>query len=81
LYNLSSLTRSPLRCRGRRISWGASAFGGDSSKVQHQLKNVQQVQATQGAFAAIVADGSVVTWGDPDAGGDSSEVQDQLMHL
>jgi hypothetical protein len=42
---------------------------------------VQQDQATQGAFAAIVADGSVVTWGDPDAGGDSSEVQDQLMHL
>ena len=30
------------------------------------------------AFAAILADGSVVTWGDPDCGGDSSEVRDQL---
>ena len=30
------------------------------------------------AFAAILADGSVVTWGDPIFGGDSSAVQDQL---
>ena len=35
-------------------------------------------QATNGAFAAILADGSVVTWGKPMSGGDSSEVQDQL---
>ena len=51
------------------------------SEVQDLLKGVQQVQATTGgtgAFAAILADGSVVTWGDPDDGGDSSEVQDQL---
>ena len=39
---------------------------------------VSQVQATSEAFAAILADGSVVTWGEPDSGGDSSEVQDQL---
>ena len=52
--------------------------GGDSSEVQDQLKIVQQVQGAFGAFAAILADGSVVTWGDPDSGGDSSEVQDQL---
>ena len=31
------------------------------------------------AFAAILADGSVVTWGDADDGGDSSAVQDQLQ--
>ena len=30
------------------------------------------------AFAAILADDSVVAWGFPDSGGDSSEVQDQL---
>ena len=30
------------------------------------------------AFAAILADGSVVTWGHADCGGDSSAVQDQL---
>ena len=35
-------------------------------------------KATSEAFAAILADGSIVTWGRPDSGGDSSEVQDQL---
>ena len=37
--------------------------------------------ATYRAFAAILADGSVVTWGNPDYGGDSSEVQDQLKDV
>ena len=31
-----------------------------------------------GAFAAILKDGSVVTWGDAKSGGDSVAVQDQL---
>ena len=60
------------------MTWGEPARGGDSSEVQGQLKGVQQVQATWNAFAAILADGSVVTWGIPSCGGDSSEVQDQL---
>ena len=37
-----------------------------------------QIQATGAAFAAILADGSVVTWGDAHCGGDSSAVRDQL---
>ena len=53
-------------------------LGGDSSAVQGQLKNVQQIQASLSAFAAILSDGSVVTWGDPDYGGNSSAVQGQL---
>jgi hypothetical protein len=40
------------------VTWGDS----DSSAVQDQLKGVQQVQASDGAFAAILEDGSVVTW-------------------
>ena len=48
------------------MTWGEPDSGGDSSEVQDQLKGVQQVQATTSAFAAILADGSVVTWGDPD---------------
>ena len=39
---------------------------------------MQQIQATDDAFAAILEDGSVVTWGHEHAGGDSSAVQDQL---
>ena len=39
---------------------------------------MQLIQATNAAFAAILADGSVVTWGYPDVGGDSWAVRDQL---
>ena len=48
---------------------------------QAQLKNVQQIQATGAAFAAILADGSVVTWGDARAGGASSLVQARLKNV
>ena len=68
-------------CHGgdRIVTWGRSRSGGDSFAVQDQLRNVQQVHATSwGAFAAILADGSVVTWG---RGGDSSAVQDQLRNV
>jgi hypothetical protein len=69
-------------CGGSRIvTWGRMDYGGNSSAVQDQLRNVQQVQGTEGAFAAILADGSVVTWGHPDYGGNSSAVQDQLAEL
>ena len=46
--------------------------------MQDQLRSVQQIHSTCYAFAAILADGSVVTWGDPVYGGDSSAVQEQL---
>ena len=39
---------------------------------------MQKIQATHGAFAAILEDGSVVTWGPAQHGGDSSAVRDQL---
>eukprot|EP00435_Cladocopium_sp_Y103_P026523 s1668_g6.t1 len=69
-----------LFCSGgdRVVTWGKPNSGGDSSEVRNQLKGVQQLQATGLAFAAILADGSVLSWGDPNSGGDSSEVQDQL---
>ena len=40
---------------------------------------MQQIQASRGAFAGILTDGSVVTWGDHAHGGDSGAVQDQLQ--
>eukprot|EP00439_Symbiodinium_sp_Y106_P071594 s2060_g12.t3 len=46
-----------------------------------KLKNVQQIAASKSAFAALLADGSVVTWGSPDRGGDSAAVQDQLQEI
>ena len=60
---------------GSVITWGDNKTGGDSSAAQDQLKNVQQIQATSAAFAAILGDGSVITWGNPNKGGDSSAAQ------
>ena len=42
---------------------------------------MQQIQASVGAFAAILGDGSIVTWGYADGGGDSSAIQDQLRDV
>jgi len=39
------------------------------------------VQATETAFAALRADGSVVTWGCAGGGGDSSTVREQLKDV
>eukprot|EP00435_Cladocopium_sp_Y103_P030015 s2034_g7.t1 len=65
----------------RVVTWGDPCKGGDSSRVQHQLRNVQQICGTYDAFAAILADGTVVTWGSPGSGGDSSGVQHQLRNV
>ena len=38
---------------GSVVIWGDPDHGGDSSQVQEQLRNVEQIQATLYAFAAI----------------------------
>lgn len=43
-------------------TWGDAEIGGDSTSSQDQLKGVRQIQASFGAFAAILSDGSVVAW-------------------
>ena len=45
---------------GSVVSWGSGRLRPNSSAVQEQLKNVQQVQSTRRAFAAILEDGSIV---------------------
>eukprot|EP00435_Cladocopium_sp_Y103_P026178 s530_g6.t1 len=65
----------------RVITWGSGDSGGDSSGIQAHLKNVQQICGTYGAFAAVLAEGTVVTWGKTECGGDSSTVQDQLRNV
>eukprot|EP00435_Cladocopium_sp_Y103_P063391 s3_g25.t1 len=65
----------------RVVTWGNPPYGGDSSRVQHQLKNVQQICGTRQSFASILADGSVVTWGSQAHGGDSSTVQHELRNV
>ena len=40
--------------------------------MQERLRNVQHIQATGGAFAAILESGAVVTWGRAEFSGESS---------
>ena len=44
------------------VTWGSAYYGADCSAVQDQLRDLQQILASRGAFAAILGDGSVVTW-------------------
>ena len=60
---LYSTTFAAILGDGSVVAWGYADCGGDSSAVQEQLRDVQQIQASDGAFAAILGDGSVVTWG------------------
>ena len=66
---------------GTVVTWGDVEYGGDSTAVQDELKNVQQIQASSCSFAALRGDGTVVTWGSACSGGDSSAVQDQLKNV
>ncbi|OLP81299.1 putative E3 ubiquitin-protein ligase rbrA, partial [Symbiodinium microadriaticum] len=66
---------------GSVVAWDRDLHGGDSSDVQEQLSNVQQLQASVAAFAAILGDGAVVTWGSANFGGDSRAVQEQLKNV
>eukprot|EP00435_Cladocopium_sp_Y103_P048235 s804_g14.t1 len=59
---------------GRVVTWGAPDFGGDSRAVEERLQHVmlfrrnvklrKQIQSSDDAFAALLADGRVVSWGD-----------------
>ena len=61
------------------VTWGVLAAV--VRAVLCEIRNVQQIQATERAFAAILEDGSVVTWGRAVSGGDSSAVRDQLKNV
>ena len=42
---------------------------------------MHRIKAAKEAFAALLADGSVVTWGNAELGGDSSRVQERLTDV
>ena len=68
----------PILAHGSVVTWGDQRHGGDSSAVQDQLINVKQIQASGEAFAAILADQTVVSW---PWGEFAEEVQDQLKNV
>ncbi|CAK9116138.1 unnamed protein product [Durusdinium trenchii] len=58
------------RRTGEVVTWGEADFGGDSSQVETELREVVRLQASEGAFAAVCgAERRVVAWGHPDFGG------------
>ena len=63
---------------GAALAWGHGELG---CQVREQLVRVQQIQSTDLALAAILADSSVVTWGKSDCGGDSCQVREQLVRV
>ena len=66
---------------GRVISWGGNDDDDDRvhfKDVVPELHDVQQIAASNDAFAAIRSDGHVITWGAVSSGGDSSQVRDEL---
>ena len=80
--NIGGLAQHTTRL-DRIVTWGEMLVvtAQKISKVQGLLRNVQQLQARKCAFAAILADGSVLAWGSQASGGDSSNVQTQLRSV
>ena len=61
------------------MAWGHFKYGGDSSDVHEQLRNVKHIQASTAAFAAVLDDASIVVWGHQvDDGSDGSDCQEKL---
>ena len=52
---------------GSVVTCGHPKYGGDSSAVQDQRRDVQHIQGTVGAFVAVLATGSIAKWGSPRA--------------
>ena len=46
----------PFLADGSVVTWGNSSCSGDSSAVQHRLRNVKQIAATESAIAAVLSD-------------------------
>ena len=92
--NVAALKRRAETALGvgkRRLVDSSGIFLDASAPIKHaRLQNGDsltlhinkvQIQATYGAFAAVLGDSSVVTWGHAAYGADSSAVQDQLQHV
>ena len=52
-----------VRGDGHVVTWGRARYGGDSAAVQEQLRDVQHISATVGAFATVlVVGGGLGPW-------------------
>ncbi|CAK9044242.1 unnamed protein product [Durusdinium trenchii] len=77
-----------LRCGGRVVAWGAPRDGGDCSRVQHQLREVEHLesdtrtrasrQGSDRSFSARLSSGQTVAWGGLECSTRTQELQDTL---
>ena len=70
-----------LRSDGRVVTWGSSRYGGDSTSVKNELRDVKTIVASRGAFVALRSDSTVVTWGCSECGGDCTLVREELRDI
>ncbi|CAK9003600.1 Rho GTPase-activating protein gacGG (GTPase activating factor for raC protein GG) [Durusdinium trenchii] len=67
-----------LRCGGRVVAWGAPRDGGDCSRVQHQLREVEHLEGSDRSFSARLSSGQTVAWGGFECSTRTQELQDTL---
>ncbi|CAK9007683.1 Putative E3 ubiquitin-protein ligase HERC1 [Durusdinium trenchii] len=67
-----------LRCGGRVVAWGAPRDGGDCSRVQHQLREVEHLEGSDRSFSARLSSGQTVAWGGLECSTRTQELQDTL---
>ena len=79
LFILISLPFGMMACG----SSGSSGEGGElgALSVKGVEDGVIDISATGSAFAALMADGTVVAWGNKSSGGDASKVKDKLTDI
>jgi hypothetical protein len=65
------------------LTWGNPLYGGKIPEhIQPLLQNIEEIVATEKAFAALSRDGQVFAWGDPNYGGFiPEEIQVQLYNV
>ena len=54
-----------VRGDGHVVTWGRARYGGDSAAVQEQLRDVQHISSTVGAFATVLVvggGGNLLNW-------------------
>jgi len=64
---------------GDVITWGNPSRGGDSSKVQHLLKDIKEIYTTHGSFTALTVNDDIITWGKCNSY--FSKVQHKLINI
>ena len=76
-----STTFAAILSNGSVVTSGDGDEVGDSSEVQHQLRNVQEIHGTSSAFRCHFDKQISGAWGNMGCGGDSFAVRGQLTHV